>query len=330
MQAAIFRAYGGPDVIELSELPEPVLHYADQVLLAVHAVALNPLDSKIRRGELGLLAQQRWPGRLGHDVYATVLACGAEVSHLQVGDKVAGFIDRNHRPSLMGFVRGGALAQRLVVRANTLCRVPAGSTAEVAALGLAGQTAWQALRDKARLLPGQSILINGAAGGVGSMAVQLAHSIGAKVTAVARAGQREWLLGLGADGVLDYTTERVLGDVRYSVIYDVAGVLSPAQVKNCLQPGGIFISNLPTPGRLLRAAVGSLLPGLLPRFAVVWVKPDYQAMQSLLALYALGQIKPAVSASFAWQDVQAAFDYMESPRSVGKTLVWVDPQAEGW
>lgn len=321
MQAAIFRAYGGPDVIEICDLPEPHMDAPDQVLIEVHAVALNPLDTRIRRGELSFWVRQKWPGRLGHDVFATVLACGSDVTHLRVGDRVAGFIDRSHCPSLMGFVRGGALAQRIVVRANTLCALPCPATDDVAALGLAGQTACQALLDKSHLSSGQHILINGAAGGVGSMAVQIARCLGAEVTAVAGPGQGAWLKSLGADHVLDYKTEQVLGDVRYDVIYDVAGVLKPAMAQACLKAGGIFISNLPSLPGLLRAALSRLLPRGSGRFAVVWVKPDYQTMAQLLSWYAEGKIQPAVSARFALADVRAAFEYMESAQSFGKTLV---------
>jgi NADPH:quinone reductase-like Zn-dependent oxidoreductase len=324
MQAAVFRVYGGPDVIDITDLPEPRLDATDQVLIEVHAVALNPLDTKIRRGELSLFVRQSWPARLGHDVYATVLACGNNVQHLQVGDQVAGFIDRSHCPSLMGFVRGGALAQRLVVRANTLCAIRGPVSPDVAALGLAGQTASQALLDKTHLQAGHKVLINGASGGVGSMAVQIAKQLGAEVTAVAGAEHSHWLEALGASHVLDYRTEQVLGDVRYDVIYDVVGVLKPAQARRCLEPGGILISNIPSLSGLLRASLSRLLPCCLPRFAVVWVKPNYRAMQRLLDWYAAGKIQPAVSARFHWHDVREAFEYMESPRSYGKTLVMLD------
>lgn len=321
MQAAVFRVYGGPDVIDITELPEPAMYAPDQVLIEVHAVALNPLDTRIRRGELSFFVRQSWPARLGHDVFATVLACGNKVTHLRVGDKVAGFIDRSHCPSLMGFVRGGALAQRIVVRANTLCTLRGAATADVAALGLAGQTASQALLDKTHIQPGQKVLINGASGGVGSMAVQIARQLGAEVTAVAGAEHCHWLEALGATRVLDYRTEQVLGDVQYDVIYDVVGVLKPAQARSSLQAGGIFISNIPSLRGMLRAALSRLLPAWRPRFAVVWVKPDYRAMERLLSWYASGKIQPAVSARFNWCQVREAFEYMESPRSYGKTLV---------
>lgn len=324
MQAAVFRVYGGPDVLDITDLPEPIIDAADQVLIAVHAVALNPLDTKIRRGELSCLVRQSWPARLGHDVFATVLACGDKVQHLRVGDQVAGFIDRSHCPSLMGFVRGGALAQRLVVRANTLCAIRGPATADVAALGLAGQTASQALLDKTHIQVGQKVLINGASGGVGSMAVQIAHQLGAEVTAVAGAEHAHWLETLGADHVLDYRTEQVLGDVQYDVIYDVVGVLKPTQARRCLEPSGILISNIPSLSGLLRASLSRLFPYWLPRFAVVWVKPNYRAMQRLLDWYASGKIQPAVSARFPWSEVRDAFEYLESPRSYGKTLVMLD------
>ncbi|MFO8038876.1 MAG: NAD(P)-dependent alcohol dehydrogenase [Sodalinema sp.] len=195
MKAILIDRYGNPDVLEYRDRDLPVAK-GDHVLVKIMASSVNPVDWKVRRGDFGLVSGFNFPKALGSDVAGIVEAVGDDVETLQPGDEVFGFISP---------LEGGAYAEYLIIPAENLAAKPTRlSFAEAAAVPLAGLTAMQSLLDLGELRPGLSVLINGASGGVGSLAVQIAKAFEANVTGVCSASNQDLVSQLGADQVIDY------------------------------------------------------------------------------------------------------------------------------
>ena len=238
MRAAVYSEYGGPEVVRLVEIDSPTV--ADnEMLVKVHAAALNPLDWHFMRGSpypirFGQgLKRPSAARRLGVDFAGTVAALGRSVTRFSVGDAVFGN-------------QSGSLAEYLAVPADReVVRKPANLTFEqAAAVPAAAMTALQALRNKARLERGQKVLVNGASGGVGTFAVQLAKVFGAQVTGVQSTGNLELVRSIGADHAIDYTRDDfTTGDARYDVIFDNVGNRALSDILRVLKPGGTYLPN---------------------------------------------------------------------------------------
>src|SRR6266403_4074843 len=235
MKAIVYRCYGSPDVLRFEDIEKPIAA-DDQVLVKVHAASVNPLDWHYMRGTPYLVRTDSGLGkptdpRLGVDFAGTVEAVGRNVKPLQPGDEVFGG-------------RDGAFAEYVTVREErAVVLKPANVTFEQAAsVPIAGITALQALRDKGRIHPGQKVLINGASGGVGTFAVQIAKSFGAEVTGVCSTGKVDLVRSIGADHVIDYTKEDFTkGDQRYDVIFDNVQNHSFSDRRRVLTPDGICV-----------------------------------------------------------------------------------------
>jgi NADPH:quinone reductase-like Zn-dependent oxidoreductase len=234
MRAAARYRYGGTDVLETVELDMPTIE-AETVLIEVGAAAVNPLDWHMMTGTPWLVRQQAGVRRpkqpiIGVDVAGTVLAIGSDVQGIAVGDEVIGAAD-------------GSFATHSVLRPKSVVPKPAGvSMDDAAGMVVAGITALQGLRDKADLQPGQNVLINGASGGVGTAAIQLAKLMGAEVTAVCSTGNVDLVRSLGADHVVDYTTEDFADtDRRYDVFFDNQGNRSLRSCRGLLTDQGVYL-----------------------------------------------------------------------------------------
>lgn len=229
-RAVAHERYGSPDVLELREVGTPSPGEGE-VLLRVTAAALNPYDWHFTTGTpyvmrlVGGLRRPKQPIR-GADVAGRIVALGDGVTSLAVGDRVAGFAR-------------GSFAEHAVANAASLARIPDGlDDSEAAALPMAATTALQALRDQGEVQPGQRVLVNGAAGGVGTCTVQLAVAMGAEVTGVCSARNVELVRSLGAVRVVDYTNEDWVDGSRYDVIVDNVGNRSAAECRRSLTPSG--------------------------------------------------------------------------------------------
>ena len=236
MPAAVARRYGTADVISVEEVSTPTAGNAE-VLVRVHASSLNALDWHFLTGTpylLRLIAGLRRPKRIIHgaDVAGTVVAVGVEVTSLEVGDQV------------FGECPGGGFSPYLSTKAKNLVRIPAGVTFEAAgATPVAGLTALQGLRTHGATQPGDRVLINGAAGSVGTFAVQIAKALGAEVTAVCSTRNVDMVRRLGADHVVDYTTEDfVPGGARFDVMLDNVGNRSATDCISVLRPGARYVA----------------------------------------------------------------------------------------
>ncbi len=235
MKAIVYHRYGSPDVLKCEEIERPTPK-DDEVLVKVRAASLNPLDWHFMRGEpyfIRLMTGLRRPKftRLGVDVAGRVEAVGRSVTWFEPGDEVFGGCR-------------GAFAEYACARESELITKPEGVTFEQAAcVNVAALTALQSLRDKGRVRPGQKVLINGAAGGVGTFAVQIAKWLGAEVTGVCSTRNVEMVRSIGADHVIDYTGEDFTeGGRRYDLILDCVGSHRLSALRRVLSPEGTYIA----------------------------------------------------------------------------------------
>lgn len=313
MRAARFHSFGGPEVLRLDEVawPWPV---GDEVLIRVHASSVNGTDLGLRRGDLPGFVVRR-PYTVGLDVAGEVVRLGPEVTALALGDRVY---------SLLGHGGGGA-AEYVKVRQARVALAPASvSPAEAAAVPLAGLTALQALRAGAGLhgRPGARVLVNGAAGGIGSFAVQLARHFGASVTATARPGKHDFVRSLGAGEVLDPAELDFTPSAgRWDVIFDTPPALDFARVRRALAPGGVFVSTRPFPTS--PASAWAALGGPGPRFAGVQTKERAQDLALLARLIDGGELRVPLDRTFGLESVADAHRYAEGPEVRGKVVVTV-------
>ncbi len=324
MRAIHCERYGAPpDVLRLEEVdaPEPG---EGEVLLRVHAASANPLDWHMVRGEpflLRLMAGIRRPkdAKLGADVAGVVQALGGGVAGIAVGDAVFGTAD-------------GSFAELACAKVDRLARKPeAISFEQAASIPVAGCTALQALRDHGRLQAGQNVLVVGAAGGVGSFAVQIAKALGADVTAVCSTAHIDFVRALGADSVVDYMREEPSG--RYDLVLQVAGNASVGRLRRLLTPRGTLVTVGGGTGRdgkggmlglLMRMVVGRAVSRKNGRRVATFIAkirtPDLEA---LAALAAQDRIRPAVEGTYPLEQAAAALTEIESGHVTGKLVVTI-------
>ncbi len=324
MKAIVNEEYGPPEDLELREIDRPAVG-DDGVLVRVHASSVNPADWHMLRGEpylarlMGGFRKPKQPVP-GTDVAGHVEAVGKNVTEFQPGDEVFG-------------AKGGAFAEYVCAgEKNLLVPKPAGLTFEqAAAVGIAGVTALQALRDKGRLAAGQSVLINGAAGGVGTFAVQIAKAFGAEVTAVCSTRNVELVRSIGADHVVDYTQEDFTRNgQRYDLIVDNASNHSLSSLRRALTSNGTLVTVgssrkvgnwFDALGRPLKALVLSRFVGQrMTSFMAKLTKDDLLVLKELMEA---GKVTPVIDRTYPLSDVPAAIRYSEEGHARGKIVVTV-------
>ncbi|WP_308401114.1 NADP-dependent oxidoreductase [Streptomyces sp. AC512_CC834] len=309
MIAVTQRRFGDPGVLTAvsTERPEPGL---GEILVRVHAAGVNPVDWRTRAdGGLGTLG--RPPFVLGWDVAGTVEATGPGVTLFEPGDRVMGMPRFPHE--------AGAYAEFVTGPARHFVHAPERlSSAEAAALPLAGLTAWQALTDTAVPRVGQHVLIHGAAGGVGHLAVQIAAARGAKVTATARTAHHEQLRAMGADEVIDYAdTELAAAVAQVDTVIDTVGGACTTRSLDILRPGGTLVT-LPGPPC---EAVSRRARQTGKRLLFMLVEPDRTGLLALTDLVDRGQLTPAVAAAFPLAAAAQAHLLAEAGGQFGKTVL---------
>lgn len=277
---------------------------------------MNPIDYKIRRGDFRFLTGKDTPKNriLGFDICGEVLETGNRVTQFQVGNKVFA----------MSPIRvGGGNAEIAVLPEDNVALLPENMDfTQGAGVPLAALTAYQALKYKSRLCMGERILINGASGGVGIFAIQIAKAMGAHVTAVCNNKNMDAVKQLGADRVLDYNTEAFTSDYNaYDIVFDVAGNSSFRQCQGCLKPYGYYVTTQPSLQRLLKAACFSLFPG--KKDVCIIVKPDGKDLKAIAELIKKEKIKTVIDRTFQLNDLADAHQYCETERIMGKSIIIV-------
>lgn len=324
MRAAIYTSYGPPDVVQITDVQKPVPK-DDEVLIKVRAASVNPLDWRLMKGKpviLRLFFGLRKPrlGRPGVDVAGEIEAVGTNVTQFKPGDEVFGACR-------------GAFAEYVCTAASKVAKKPDNVTFEQAAsVNVAGLTALQGLRDKGKIRPGSKVLINGAAGGVGTFAVQIAKSFGAHVTGVCSTRNVDMVRSIGADEVIDYTqhdftTSDLTSNQRYDLILDCVGNHSFSACRRVLNPNGRFVGvGAPHDVSMLALLAPMIKDLLLSVFgsqkAVMFIAKSSQDDLTLLGqLIATGKLKPVIDRSYSLNDAADAVRHVEEGHARGKVVI---------
>lgn len=328
MKAFTVSSYG-PDALQLNDVPVPSVGRRD-VLVDVRAASINPLDKMVRNGEFKQLLKYERPFVLGHDVAGVITQVGADVRDFKVGDEVYS------RPSDL---RIGTFAELIAIDTDDVAHKPRSlSFEEAGAVPLVALAAWQALVDVAQVKPGQKVLVHAGAGGLGSTVIQVAKHLGAHVATTASTKDLDKVRELGADEVIDYTTQD-FADVLsgYDVVLDSLGGANLEKSLTVLKPGGHAISVVGPPDPAFARQVGQ--PLLAPVMAVLGRKVRKQAkrlgvrysfffmrasgaqLKALAALYDDGTLRPVVDRTFTFEETLEAMAYVEQGKANGKIVI---------
>jgi NADPH:quinone reductase-like Zn-dependent oxidoreductase len=323
MKAIVYRTYGPPHVLRLEEIEKPV-PLDNEVLIRVRAASVNPADWHFMRGTPGFirlisgLGKPKSP-RLGIDLAGEVEAVGKDVKLFKAGDAVYG-------------TGRGAFAEFAWAPESTLAIKPEGVTFEQAAsVPIAGLTALQALRDKAHVQTGQRILVNGAAGGVGTFAVQIGKWLGAEITAVCSARNTELVRSIGADHVIDYSRDDFTrAEIRYDAILECVGNHPFASCRRVLKPHGVYVG---IGGGGPDRSTASIMAGVMSNVALSWfssrkmvgmlAKSNTADLNVINEGMTAGRVTPVIDLRYNLRDTADAINYVETGHARGKVVIVV-------
>jgi len=319
MKAIVYRRYGPPDVLEYKEIDNPT-PADDQVLVKVRAASVNPLDGLVRgKPHLVRLAtglRRPKDPRLGRDVAGQVESVGRNVTQFKPGDEVFGGT-------------AGAFAEYVAVRENgpVVLKPPNLTLEQAASVPIAAVTALQALRNRGKVQPGQKVLINGASGGVGTFAVQIAKSFGAEVTGVCSTRNVEMVRSIGADHVIDYTKEDFTKNgQRYDLMLDNVGNRSLSECRSVLNPKGKYVMIGGESGRWLDPLPRMVAARVMARFVsqemgMMLAQVKKEDLTTLADLMQSGKVTPVIDRGYRLSEVPAAIRYLEQGHARGKVVI---------
>jgi NADPH:quinone reductase-like Zn-dependent oxidoreductase len=323
MKAILYDEYGSPDVLELKDIDKPVVE-DNEVLVRVHAASVNPYDWHFLTGlpyfmrmTSGLKPEEATV--LGADMAGQVEAVGKNVTRFQPGDDVYANVET------------GGCAEYIAFTEELLGLKPGNLTFEqAAAVPLAALTALQGLRDHGQIQPGQMVLINGASGGVGTYAVQIAKTLGAEVTGVCSTRNVDIVRSIGADHVIDYTEEDFTqGAQRYDLMLDLVGNHSPSECRRVLNPEGVYVASFGQPEHRWLGPLAQLLRMLvLSRFVsqkmvLFTAHPSREDLQLLTELIEAGKVTPIIDRTYPLSETPEAIRYLEEGHARGKIVITV-------
>jgi len=321
MKAIVFTQYGSPDVLQLKDVEKPDPK-DNQVLIKIHAAAANPADWHLMRAEPflarfanGLLRPKNT--KLGADVAGRIEAVGQNVTQFHVGDDVFGCMPLNELGSFAEYVC--AHEALLALKPNSI------SFTAAAAVPLAAFTALQGLRDKGQIQSGQKVLVNGASGGVGTFAVQIAKSFGTEVTGVCSTRNLDMVRSIGADHVIDYTLEDFtqIGS-GYDLIFDAVGNRSVADLKRALSPDGICsVAGFTSMTQLIQISLlGGKKVGMMET-----ASPNKKDLVIIKELLEAGKVVPVIDRQYPLAETAEAIRYLEAGHARGKVVITVEPSS---
>jgi NADPH:quinone reductase-like Zn-dependent oxidoreductase len=323
MKAIVYTEYGSPDVLRLKDIEKPVPADAE-VLIKVHAVSVNAADLHLLRADPFLIRLSSGflkPKHtiLGSDIAGRVEAIGSSVTQFKPGDEVFGDI------SACGW---GGFAEYACVRENALVLKPTNlSFEQAAAVPMAAVTALQGIRHAGQIRPGQKALINGASGGVGTFAVQLAKSFGAEVTAVCSTRNLETARSIGADHVIDYTQEDfATNGQQYDLILAANGDRSISDYKRALSPTGVYVQTGGSMGQMTQAMIQGRwisMTGSKKMGNMGVAKPNQNDLVFMKELLEAGKVKPVIDRCYPLSEVPEALRYLEEGHARGKVVITV-------
>ena len=319
MKAAIINRYGRSGVLHIADIDRP-LPGPNDVIVKVAAASLNPRDWLTMRG----LYQARkslepFPITLGSDFSGEIVQLGALVSKFEIGNLVFG----------MQPLRGkfGAFAEYVKIDAAAIAAKPNGiSHIDAAAMPCAGMTSFQTLHNIARVKSGETVLVNGASGGVGVYALQIAKAMGAHVVAVCGPDNAQLCRDLGADDVINYREKNFESRMAaFDVVYDVIGRSGPKRSSACLKAGGRYITTIPSVKTAATAArswlASRILPGKRKTSHLVLVKPEPANLTAMASMILSGTLRSVIDSRYSLEDIEQAFDRSQTWRARGKIII---------
>ena len=331
MKAAVYNRYGPPDVLQIKDVEKPVPK-DNEVLIEVRAASVNPLDGGLMKGGGRMVTGLRKPKitRLGVDVAGQVEAVGRNVTQFKPGDEVFGVsISDPQASSVRVWIPQGAFAEYACAPESALVLKPDNVTFEqAAAVPVAAFTALQGLRNKGQIQPGQKILINGAAGGVGTFAVQIAKWFGAEVTGVCSTRNVDMVQSIGADHVVNYTQEDFTKrGQRYDLFFDCIGNHSLSACRRILNPKGIYVMVGERSGRGMIRILARLIAALVwsrfvnQKLVTFLAKPRNEDLTIMRDLLKAGKVTPVIDRRYSLSEVPDAIRYLEDGHARGKVIV---------
>jgi NADPH:quinone reductase-like Zn-dependent oxidoreductase len=334
MRALVFKRYGGPDEVAFVDTPRPVPK-PNEILVQVHAAGLNPIDNMIPKGTFKLILRFRLPATLGSDLAGVVVEVGSRVTRFKPGDAVFA--------SVFDVGGTGALAEFATVPENAAALKPTNlDFVQAASIPMVGLTSWQALRERARLQPGQKVFIPAGAGGIGTFAIQLAKYFGAKVGTTTSTGNLDLVRSLGADEVIDYKKQQFEDVLRdYDAVLGTIRGDAIEKSLRILKPGGSIVSLIGPPDVAFARARGMnafmvFVFGLLSRkiirhakkrgvtYSFLFVHPDGSQLAEIGELLKAASIRPVIDKVFPFEQAKAALAYLETGRAKGKVVVQIN------
>jgi NADPH:quinone reductase-like Zn-dependent oxidoreductase len=309
----MYSQFGDESVLSVVEQAVPSIQ-KDQLLIRVKAVSINPLDWKVYGGEMKLMSDARFPKSVGIDFSGIVEQTGSAVTGFTAGNAVIGLLD---------VFKGGALADYVVVKATDIAPKPANiSFEQAAALPLTGLSALQIIDQLAAVSPNQDVLINGATGGIGVFAIQIAKKRGARVTAVVSTKGVAEATKWGADTVVDYTkgdSKRLAQ--RFDVVIDLSTKLSFTEAKRLMKPKAVFVSTLPSPLALLYSFVNNLFSG--QKHKILIVKSTVEGLSTLTKL-AEADLQIVLDKTYSLVNIREAYGEARRGKLIGKSVIVLD------
>lgn len=330
MKALVFKRYGKPDQIAFADIPRPSPK-PDEILVQVHAAGLNPIDNMIPKGTFKPILRFSLPAVLGSDLAGVVVEVGSRVTRFKRGDEVFASIFDLGEGALAEFARVPETAAAL--KPVTL------SFVEAASIPMVGLTSWQALKERARLGPGQKVFIPAGAGGIGTFAIQLAKYLGARVGTTTSSGNADLVRSLGADEVVDYNKQQFEDVLRdYDAVLGTVRGDAIEKALRILKPESNIVSLIGPPDSAFARARGMnffmvLVFGLLSRkiirgarrrgiaYSFLFVHPDGGQLAEIGELLKAGQVRPVIDKVFPFEQAKEALAYLGKGRAKGKVVV---------
>jgi NADPH:quinone reductase-like Zn-dependent oxidoreductase len=310
MKKITYNKYGDAAVLRMTQTVKPKVS-GNNVLVKVKAVSINPLDWKIFEGEMKLLSGSKFPKNVGIDFSGVIEEVGNEVSLFKKGDEVFGLLD---------VFKGGALAEYITVNQNAIVDKPENiSFDQAAALPVVGSSALQIFDKLASIKSGADVFINGASGGIGMFAVQIAKNKGAYVTAATSARGIAPAVEWGADEAIDYKSSEFLkSNKKYDIVIDLSGSFTFEKAKTILKPKAVFISTLPSPLTMIKSALHNLFSS--QKHKILVLKPNKEYLQNL-SILAKDGLKIHIDKTYLWDDFKIAFEETKRNGAIGKNTI---------
>ncbi len=308
MKAMVVHEFGGPEVMKYEDAPRPEPK-DDEILVRVMAAAVNPVDSYVRQGMFAKRGMDNRPAIIGYDISGVVEKTGTNAKKFKAGDKVY---------SYLSVMRGGGYAEFAIAKESETALKPKNIYfEEAAAVPLAATTAWQSLVDEAKLNAGQTVLVHGGSGGVGSFAIQIAKARGVKVIATASTAHQDLLKQLQVDQAIDYTTTKFEDMVKdVDVVLNCVRAEALARSYGVVKKGGIIVSITDEPDQTECAKHGI-------RGSRLGAHPDANVLEELTKLIEAGKMKPIVSQTLPLADASKAHQQIETHHTLGKIVLKV-------